>query len=93
MIVEIKKDRERGVIEYLEKTKEVKVSFPDKEIEKKIKKYLTSKKEYWRATDAKLIGFEEIIKMYPYENEDSFKGALLELFGRFGIWVDWDTKR
>lgn len=86
--VGIRKEGQKGTIEYNSGTKEFAVDFPDTRTVSQINKYLTTKREF-RIPESGKIDDYRIDNALPVSNETYFRLALSTLFVNVEVWVEW----
>ena len=80
-----------GVVSYDDKAKKISVDFPVPDIEKRIKKYLDTKREFTIPESPAIDDFRTDTA-YPKDNLTYWELALCELYTNTEVWVDWKTQ-
>ncbi len=79
---------QKGTVRYIVNTMIIEVDFPDPEIEKRIKEYLTTKRKDWIPESDRIEDYRS-----PNGRRMQFELAMCELWSNTGVMVDWGTRR
>ena len=82
----------KGTVIYDPDTKEVKVNFPNSELDQEVKQYLTTKRTY-RIPVGPGIDQDREDVAFPTDSAMYFDLAMCCLYAKTGVWVDWSTER
>ena len=88
MKVAIHHDDKKGFVHYNEKTKKIRVEFPDEVLKKKVEKYLHTRQVY-KITESQRIDDYRVDFEFPYKNKMYFELAMNTLLTNTDVWVDW----
>jgi hypothetical protein len=75
-------------VEYVEKSKEIIVHFPDAFVEDEVEEYLHTKRLFRIPESNRLDDFREDVA-YPYDNQTYLELAMCELYSHTDVWVNW----
>ena len=87
MKVNIKKDKQKGFIEYNEKSKSIVVFFPDKAVVKEVEKHLTTKRDF-KIPESQEIDDYRIDHVAAVENKTYFSLGMSDLFAATNVFVE-----
>lgn len=90
--VGIRHEQDIGSITYDERddgTIEFSITFPNKNVRRKLSQYLVAEQEYRTPNSSDVHDDDFIETGRPIDNLDFFERALCEVFSRYGVFVNW----